>query len=40
MIVQGLNGYGFGQQSQVTRDDGFSIAVDNLIITVDLNPDA
>ena len=40
MIVQGLNAYNFGRQHQVTREDGFSIAVDNLIITVDLNPDA
>lgn len=35
MIVQGLNAYGFGRQSQVTRDCGFEIAVDDLLIKVE-----
>jgi hypothetical protein len=36
MIVQGLNEYGFGPQHQVTRADGFEIAVDDLLIRVQL----
>lgn len=39
MIVQGLNAYGFGRQSQVTRQDGFEIAVDDLIVRVEHRPE-
>jgi hypothetical protein len=40
MIVQGLNAYGFGRQYQVTRADGFEIAVDDLLIRVELSANA
>lgn len=35
-IVQALNAAGFGRQYQVTRQDGFAIAVDDLVIRVDV----
>ena len=37
MIVQGLVQYGFGQQYQVTAYNSFEIAVDDIVITVELN---
>ena len=40
MIVRALVAEGFGRQTQVTHHDRFSIAVDNLIIRVEINPDA
>lgn len=40
MIVRALVAEGFGRQYQVTREDGFEIAVDDLLIFVKLNPDA
>lgn len=39
MIVQGLEAYGFGRQYQVTRNDGFEIAVDDLLIRVEHRPE-
>lgn len=38
MVVQALAASGFGRQYQVTRADGFEIAVDDLLIRVDLLP--
>jgi hypothetical protein len=37
-IVQALNAAGFGRQYQVTRENGFEIAVDDLIIRVERDP--
>lgn len=34
MIVQGLKAYGFGIRHQVTRENGFEIATDDLLIQV------
>jgi len=39
-IVRALNAAGFGRQYQVTRHDGFEIAVDDLIIRVEHDPTA
>lgn len=38
MLVQALVASGFGRQYQVTRADGFEIAVDDLLIRVELLP--
>jgi hypothetical protein len=38
-IVQALDAYGFRRQFQVTRDNGFEIAVDDLIVRVEHKPD-
>jgi len=40
MVVKGLIAYGFGRQYQVTREDSFEIAVDDLIISVSVDPSA
>lgn len=40
MIVRALVAEGFGRQHQVTHHDRFEIAVDNLLIRVEINPDA
>lgn len=40
MIVQGLKRAGFGQQHQVTAYNSFEIAVDDIIISVELNASA
>lgn len=37
MIVQGLIAAGFGRQHQVTGHDSFEIAVDDIIISVEMN---
>lgn len=37
-VVQGLDREGFGTQHQVTRDGGFEIAVDDLLVSVRLAP--
>lgn len=39
-IVRALNAAGFGRQYQVTRDGGFEIAVDDLLIRVEHDPTA
>lgn len=39
-IVRALRDAGFGSQSQVTRGDGFDIATDDIIVRVEVNPDA
>src|SRR4051812_2072680 len=38
-IVQALVAEGFGRQYQVTRSDSFEIAVDDLLISVRVDPD-
>jgi hypothetical protein len=38
-IVRALVAEGFGRQYQVTRDDSFEIAVDDLLIRVRVDPD-
>jgi hypothetical protein len=35
-IVRALNDAGFGRQGQVTRQEGFEIAVDDLLIRVEI----
>ena len=40
MIVRALVAEGFGRQHQVTHQESFEIAVDNLLISVRINPDA
>ena len=40
MIVKGLIAFGFGKQYQVTREDSFEIAVDDLIISVRVDHEA
>lgn len=37
MIVRGLVADGFGRQYQVTREDGFEIAVGDLLIRVEID---
>lgn len=39
VIVTALNAAGFGRQSQVTKRDGFDIAVDDLVIRVEHHPE-
>jgi hypothetical protein len=39
MVVRELKRYGFGDQYQVTKEDSFEIAVDDIIISVRMNPD-
>jgi len=39
-IVRSLVAHGFGRQYQVTHHDHFEIAVDDLLIRVEVNPDA
>lgn len=37
VFVRALRDNGFGSQSQVTFDDGFDIATDDIILTVRMN---
>jgi hypothetical protein len=39
MVVRGLKDAGFGDQYQVTKEDSFEIAVDDIIVSVRMNPD-
>lgn len=39
MIVRALVAEGFGRQYQVTRQDGFEISVDDLLIRVEHDPE-
>jgi hypothetical protein len=39
LVVRGLKQAGFGNQYQVTRRDGFEIAVDDIIVSVRMNPE-
>lgn len=39
-IVRALRDGDFGFQAQVTHQDGFEIAVDGLLVRVELDPDA